>query len=46
MSRLLADIYERAIIFILVVQYVFINLIFTTYTQNIVMLKDLNAKNW
>lgn len=43
MSQWLADTYERAIFWLLVVQYVFVNLIFTTYTQNIVMLKDLSA---
>jgi tetratricopeptide (TPR) repeat protein len=43
MSRLIADTYDRVIIALLVIQYVFVNLVFTTYTQNIVMMKDLSA---
>ena len=43
MIQILIDTYERIIIWLLVVQYVFVNLIFTTYTQNIVLLKDLSA---
>lgn len=43
MTQWLADTYDRIIFWLLVVQYVFVNLIFTTYTQNIVILKDLSA---
>lgn len=43
MSKWLAETYDRAIFWLLIIQYVFVNLIFTTYTQNIVMLKDLSA---
>jgi tetratricopeptide (TPR) repeat protein len=35
--------YDRIILALLIIQYVFVNLIFTTYTQNIVIMKDIAA---
>lgn len=43
MSKFLADTYERIIIALLVIQYAFVNIVFTTTTQNIVIFKDLSA---
>lgn len=38
-----AGVYDRIVIGLLIFQYVFVNLAFSTYTQNIVMLKDIFA---
>lgn len=41
--RFLAENCDRALVALLIIQYLFVNLVFSTYTQNIVMLKDLFA---
>lgn len=43
MVALIAETYQPLILFLLAFQYVFVNLAFSTYTQNIVLIKDLSA---
>ncbi|MEK8023767.1 MAG: O-antigen ligase family protein [Candidatus Hydrogenedentota bacterium] len=41
MHKFISDTYEKLILALLLIEYIFVNLVFTTYTQNIVILKDI-----